>query len=324
MRLLCPFCQKAITVPDSEAGKPVDCPECGQEFAAPQLYTPAPAPLSEPSGPVAKPSTPPVLAPVPETYVSDRDADEDRDLPTLPPPDRELSGYAHMRSVTLDPRVIRWIPAVALLLAFILTMFPWNGLYPAGYPAFTQNAWQGPPGWMYRDQVADDELRIGEAKLGDELDKHLHTSWWLIPYLVLFIPTVLLAVAGPIVDLAKVKLPPGLEAAWQYRPALLGVLTVVTLLFLVIQWASGFGLQRAVNDRVEAEYADQKAAANTPEKLQRWEMKVAMAKGAYHVRTTPWLRLAVLMHLLAAAAVLAEAGLMLRGKKAPPRLAAMW
>ena len=49
-----------------------------------------------------------------------------------------------------------------------------------------------------------------------------------------------------------------------------------------------------------------------------------MKKGEYHVKTTTWLRLALLMHLLATAAVLAEAGLVLRGTKPPPRLAAMW
>ena len=99
---------------------------------------------------------------------------------------------------------------------------------------------------------------------------------------------------------------------------------MLLLLFLLAQWASGFGLQRAVNEWVEADHAAGKEAANTPEKLQRWEMRVAMKKGEYHVRTTPWLRLAVFLHLLATAAVVTEAGLMLRGKKPLPRLAAMW
>ena len=40
MRLLCPFCQRAITVPDADAGKAVPCPLCGQTFAAPELYAP--------------------------------------------------------------------------------------------------------------------------------------------------------------------------------------------------------------------------------------------------------------------------------------------
>jgi hypothetical protein len=329
MRLLCPFCQKAITMPDSEAGKAVHCPECGQQFAAPQLYTPAPAPLppTVAASPVATQMqfNPP---PVPETYVHEQPPEPaPAELPEVPKPDRELSGFGRMRSVPLDPRVIRWLPAGALFLALVLTLFPWDGLYPAGYPAFTQNAWGAMVGSMTRDQVADDELRVAgpeSPKVGDELDRRLTMSWWLLPYLLLLLPTVALAIAGPIVDLAKLKLPPPLDQAWQFRPALLAVLTMITLLFLLAQWATGLGLQRAVNDKIDADFTDSRAAANTPEKLQRWEMKVAMAKGAYHVTTTPWLRLTVLMHLLAAGAVLTEAGLMLRGTKPPPRVGVMW
>jgi hypothetical protein len=321
MRLLCPFCQKAITVPDSAAGQPVDCPECGQEFAAPQLYTPAPAPLPDPAGRTTGPA--PVPAPVPETYVHDRHPPAP-DLGHLPAPDREMSGYDRMASVVLDPRVVRWIPAAALFLVFVLTLLPWNGLYPAGYPAFTQSPWHAAVASMSRDPVADDALRVGDAKVGDMLDKKLHMNWWLFPYIFLLFPTLLIAAAGPVADLAKWKVPPSLEPVWQYRPAILAVLTGMLLLFLLAQWASGFGLQRAVNDWVESEYAEAKAGANTPEKLQRWEMQVAMKKGEYHARTTPWLRLALLLHVLATAAVLTEAGLALRGTKPPPRLAAMW
>ena len=254
--------------------------------------------------------------PVPETYVSDR---EPADLPHLPPPDRELSGYGRMKSFPLDPRVIRFIPAGAIFLAFILTFFPWNGLYPGGYSAYTQGAWGSLFASLTADLVSEDELKIE-----DDLKSRLHSSWFLLPYLVLLFPTLLLTVAGPVADLAKIKLPPPLEKVWQFRPALLGVLSIVTLLFLLAQWASGFGLQRAVHDKIEADFADKKAQANTPEKMQRWEMTVDAAKGAFHVKSTPWLRLAVLMHLLAAGAVVAEAGLMLRGKKAPPRVGVMW
>lgn len=328
MRLLCPFCQKAIAVPDSDAGKAVNCPECGQQFAAPQLFTPPPSPLSElaPLPPERRASQPPVPPAVPETYVHERDATDphELDLPHVPAPDREMSGYQHMRSLPLDPHVLRWIPAGALFLAFIFTFFPWDGLYPAGYAAFTQTPWGAAFAQMSRDPVANEELKFGDAKVGDILDKKLHMNFWMFPYLFLLIPALVLAVAGPVVDRANVKLPPNVEPLWQYRPLALGILATLLLLFLLAQWASGFGLQRAVNDWIESEFADTKAAATTPEKVQRWEMQVAMMKGTYHVKTTPWLRLALLMHLLAAAAVLGEAGLMLRGSKPPPRVAAMW
>ena len=247
------------------------------------------------------------------------DSPEPARLPDLPPVDRELSGYGRMVSIPLDEKITRWVPAGALFLAFVLTFFPWNGMYPAGYAAYTQNAWYGLFASLSRDAVADDELKIG-----NELEDRLHSSWWLLPYLLFLLPALALALAGPILSAAKIKLPANIEPIWRFRPAALGVLVIMMLLFLLAQWASGFGIQRAVNDKIEADWAERKAQANTPDKMQRWEMNVAKEKGGYHVRTTPWQRLSVFATLIAAIAVAAEAGLMLRGKKPAPRVGVMW
>ena len=48
MRLICPNCQKPVTVPDSDAGKSTKCPECGQSFPAPELYSMAAPDLPPP------------------------------------------------------------------------------------------------------------------------------------------------------------------------------------------------------------------------------------------------------------------------------------
>jgi hypothetical protein len=326
MRLLCPFCQKAITVSDSEAGKAVNCPECYQQFAAPQLYAPAPA--MAPTLPDS-PRQATAHSPAPETYL--REAPDDwhtpakpPELPDMPKPDREMSGYAHMYSIALEPKVVRFIPPVALFLAFVLTFFSWNGLYPAGYSAYTQSAWGAVFGSISRDSVADEQWKVGDKLFGDVLEERVHTNWWLVLYLLLLFPTLALAFAGPVVELAKIKLPPNIENLWQYRPLALGGLAVLTLLLLLAQWGSGFGLQNAVNTYAEQSLAEEKAKATTPEKMQVWEMRVAQVKGGYHAKTTPWVRLSMLLHVLAALAVVAEAGLMLRGKKPPPRAAVMW
>jgi hypothetical protein len=314
MRLLCPFCQKAISVPDSEAGKAVNCPECGQQFAAPQLFTPAPAAAPATGNGAKAAAAPP--PPVPETYVHDRPAD----VTHLPQMERELSGYEHMVSAPLEPKVLRWIPPAALTLLFFLTFFSWDGMFPAGYPAYTQNAWQCLFGKVSADDVAEDEF-----KQKADFDDRVHSNWWLVFFFLFLFPALVLAWAGPVVEVAKINLPEGIRRAWHFRSALLGALVLASLLFLLAQWASGFGLQRAVYDKIESAYATQKAEANTPEKQQRYEMRVAMAKGGSLVKTTPWLRLAVLVHLLAAAAVVAEVGLMLRAAhKPPPRAAVMW
>lgn len=323
MRLLCPFCQKAITVPDSESGKAVNCPECNQQFAAPLLTTPSPAAASPPPPPPPPlPPSPPSSAPVHETYVASEPSGwqgQSEGLPSLPQADREMSGFGRMVSVPLEGKIIRWIPAAALFLILILTFFSWNGMYPAGYAAYTQNAWQGLLGWISWDDVAEDEMKIG-----NDLKERVHSSLWLLPYLLLLFPTLVLAIAGPVIDVAKLKIPLNIEQLWKYRPAALGALTLLMLLFLLAQWASGFGLQNAVSERIEADTAEKKAQANTPDKRQRWEMNVAAMRGMFHVKTTPWMRLTVLLQLLATAAVAAEVGLALRGNKPPPRVGVMW
>jgi hypothetical protein len=235
-----------------------------------------------------------------------------------------MSGYARMHSIPLEPKVVRFIPPVALFLAFVLTFFSWNGLYPAGYSAYTQSAWGAVFGSISRDSVADEQWKIGDKLFGDVLDERVHTSWWLVLYLLLLFPTLALAFAGPVVEMAKIKLPPNIENLWKYRPLALGVLAGLTLLLLLAQWGSGLGLQNALNTYVEQALAEDKAKATTPEKMKIWEMKVAQAKGGYHAKTTPWLRLSMLLHVLAALAIVAEAGLTIRGNKPPPRAAVMW
>src|SRR6266852_3940564 len=60
MRLICPNCQQSVAVADTEAGKPIACPQCAHSFEAPQMYA---APPIEPlPGP---PRPPPALPPAP-------------------------------------------------------------------------------------------------------------------------------------------------------------------------------------------------------------------------------------------------------------------
>jgi hypothetical protein len=312
MRLLCPFCQKAISVPDSEAGKAVNCPECGQQFAAPQLYTPAPT-----AGNGARPAPSP--PPVPETYLSDRPADV-TELPGQPRVDQEVAGYERIVTAPLDRKWVRWVPPAALTLVFLLTFFSWDGVYPGGHAAYSQNAWQCLFGDVSADPVAEEEFKQME-----DFDKRVHSNWWLVFFFLFLFLALVVAWAGPVVEYAKINLPDEVQKAWKFRPIILAALTLAAFMFLLAQWASGFGLQRAVYDKIESELAPVKAAAKTPEAEKKYEMRVGMAKAASMTKTTAWLRLAVLIHLVGAAAAAAEVGLMLRAPhKPPPQAAVMW
>lgn len=314
MRLLCPHCTQAITIADSEAGKEIDCPLCKQRFAAPQLFAPpapyavAPAPVVEPKPAVAMPPVVPEVAqtsPAPES--------------TAAPKPPATPGSRRSCWLTVCPNVLAWIAPAALLVAFILSFFSWAGMYPAGYSAYTQNAWLALFASVSADPVAEDEL-----KLLTDIKDRLRTSWWLLPYLPLLLLGVAAAWAGVIASRLKLKLPSVVQSFWQYRSAAIGVLSVLMLFFVMAQWSAGIGLQRAIHDRIEAEHATAKAEANTPEKMQRWEMKVAMQQGAYQVRTTIWLRLVVLSHAIAAIAIVLEAWMLLRGDRSPPRIGLEW
>jgi len=242
-----------------------------------------------------------------------------RTPPGLPSRAPDLSEYRKVVTVPAKPEVVRWIPAAAMTLVFFLTFLPWNGIYPGGYPAYTQSAWQCLFGAVSHDPVAEQVMQFLPL-----LEERVHSNLWLLPYLLLLFPALILALAGPIVDLGKMKLPPAIEPYWMYRPLALGGLLIFMFLLLLLQCATGFGIQRAVDQYVEEKYATQRAAAKTPEQIQTVEMRIDGDKGSTRVRTTTWLRLAMLLHFIAILGAAAEAGLAFRGQKPPPRVAAMW
>src|ERR1700722_17421884 len=61
MNLLCPNCQKPLTVPEQYAGQPMRCPLCSGTFTVPALPTPvasAPPPVEPLPTPSVAPSPP--------------------------------------------------------------------------------------------------------------------------------------------------------------------------------------------------------------------------------------------------------------------------
>jgi hypothetical protein len=172
---------------------------------------------------------------------------------------------------------------------------------------------------LSEDAVAEEEMKVGK-----ELSEAIKSNWWLLPYLVMLLPAFALAVAGPVLALTQPKFPPVVEKLLHYRPVILAGLAIFTMIFIAAQWSRGFSLERAVREKVEAQFAEEKAKVKTPEQEKRWEMKYGKEWNAWSVQTTTALRFAFLLHLLAAFAVATEAGLQLRGKKAPPRIGVMW
>jgi hypothetical protein len=312
MRLICPNCQQTVTIADSEAGKTIACPQCAHSFAAPQMYVPPPVePLPGPAlaPPPAAPATAeaiPAAAP---------------DAATMPPAHALATpeGYTRLHTHALNHKVCEWIVPISFTLVFFLSFFKWFGFYPAGYSAYTQNAWQALFATMSVDPVS--EKLFHKEK---ELEAALHPSWWLLPYLFLMLFGLALAWADHVVKALKLRLPAAVERRWRYRPALLSACAGLTLFFLLIQCATGPGLERARPAIVEESTRKELEKARTPEEIQIAEMKIANETGGFRLITTFWLQLAIVCHFLAVAGIIGETVLIHRGDKPPPRVGVMW
>jgi hypothetical protein len=321
MRLLCPNCQQAITIPETEAGKTAACPLCSQSFTAPQLYAPPPfeslpAQSSTAALPVAAPPAPPplpVAAPLPGPTPAPEPTAQPAPGSTLP------EGYHKLWSLPLSRDLCHWLVPICLTLVFVLTFFPWIGFYPAGYPAYTQNPWQA----MFGDMSVNP---VGEKVFGQEqyLNEGLRASWWLVPYFLLLVFGLFLAWAEPLLNRLRVKPPPAVENVLRFRPAALAACVGLSLFLVLIQSAAGFGLENALRGRLQEEFAAEKKQASTPEEYQKLFMKVAVAQARFAMTATSVLRLVIMLHFVALAAVLGETLLIHRGPKPPPRVGVLW
>jgi hypothetical protein len=341
MHVLCPNCQQAITVPEESAGRTAQCPLCGGTFTAPTLFTPPSRP-ADPPAPAAGPGTPPrpepyniapttpppagpAAAPPP---VGDRGraAAPPPPAPAAAPPSTEpADGLPSRATLMIREPVVRGLALGSLAAAVILTFFPWDGAYPGGYGVYTQNAWQA----LFASFSYD---LVGEKYLGAQPKIHdlIRASWWMLPYLLGLLAMVALAVIELVVPRLNRPLPEPIARLREQPPstrlAILAGLAGLTLISLLAQSVSRFGLERAIAATVEGEPELQKLndPSNTPEEQQRLNMLRAEKMGRFGVKHTLWLDLAVLAHILIVVSVGLEYWLYRRGDRPPPRVELRW
>ena len=178
MNLLCPNCQKPLSVPDQYAGQPMRCPLCAGTFTVPALpQTSAPPPPPPPAAAPSSPPRPPDVydlrdpAPPPPSSGAPLPVHE-LDLPMPPPsphgdglpPPPPLhyggpppayveeqpaypatpvpEGYQRRFTIWFSPKYLQYVAPVAVFLVLVLSFFSWTGIYPGGVADVTQNAWQ--------------------------------------------------------------------------------------------------------------------------------------------------------------------------------------
>jgi hypothetical protein len=362
MNLLCPNCQKPLTVPEQYAGQPMRCPLCSGTFTVPALPTPAappaPAPLPPPSiappvpadtyglkDPVAPPP------PVPSSPVSDLVLEEvpltsrapatfsggaasagsrptiteaQPSYPSAPTPE----GYQRKYTIWFSPKALQYVAPVALFLVFVLTFFPWVGVYPGGVADAWQNAWQATVGgYSFDPDVVGAVPPFKVAEKGAEKTVEPGYNVLLIFYFLVFIPTLVIAVGClALTFLPAPKLPPALSPILPWRWGIVAGLNLILLLFLALQLVLGFSLVNNVLAATDSDItarAEKREAGVTTTTQARHD---AIDRGLIRqeLRRTIWLDLVVFLHLVA----LAGAGLMFwinrRGSRPAPRIDTLW
>ncbi len=315
MNLLCPNCQKMLTVPEQYAGQLMKCPLCAGTFTVPGLppatSAAAPPPAPPPSTYPLQPEAPAPAAPPLTSTASTAPAPSSAGTPPPPPP----PGGPMTFSLWFKPEIIQWIaPAAAFLILVFTLAFPWVGVYPGGVPA----AWQYPYQIVYGGYTADpDMVDVFHFPTRDELDKDKNLSvkepgfgFLMLLYIPFLLFTVAVTVACAVLPLLKLHLPPALNPVLQWRWAAAAVLNLLAflLLSLLILWgfpieSSVYKWKTTVDDPVTAELL-KKETRTSPQNLL---LKVKQGEATALTSTTIYVKLAVLLHIIAIAA----AGLML-------------
>jgi hypothetical protein len=235
--------------------------------------------------------------------------------PAAPP-----AGYAHTRSYVLNGRVLTWVAPVSLLLVFVLALpfFSWVGMYPARESALTQSGF----GVAFNSYDIMEVWKANYKTLLDPITKDgPGVGLPTIFFILLLIPTLLVALAGAMIHLklVPVQLPPSVEPFLGYRPLLIVGLAGLCLLLLILQMAVDLPLENKVHDAAAAlaKEDDPVKDLDTPEKRLNHKLLEGKIEGGYNVQRTSWLSLTVVLLVVAVLAGLLEF-LTLRRGNAPP------
>jgi hypothetical protein len=254
MEILCPNCQRKLTILEQYAGQQMKCPLCAGTFNAPALpATPgvpaspvnSPAPAVLPPGPLGAAAPDNFAAPLPQL-----------DLPPGPPTPLATEHTGRF-SIWISPRICQFVPVVLLFLVFVLSWFTWVAFAPGGVYVDSQNAWQA----AFGSVSTDPDLRKNLSSIRTEDKDNTAADVEQIPIkaikagdpgfgVVMFLWLLLLLANSFVVIVAVVAgyvhgfVPPKVQPYLRWRWAAAALVTLVSFLFLVLQDSIGFNLER--------------------------------------------------------------------------------
>ncbi len=325
MNLLCPNCQKMLTVPEQYAGQLMKCPLCAGTFTVPGLppaapTPPNPAPMLPPSQPdvFSLKSDPPPTSAAISTSAPNNAASTGSPSPSLSPPP---PGGPGTFSVWFKPEIVKWIAPGALVLAFfIMLFFPWIGVYPGGQPAAWQYAYQIPFGWEWHDADLQ-KLFHFTADGEDKVDNRPGFDFLMLLYWPLFLATLAITIGFAILPALNLKLPPNVQPYLKWGWGIVAVLNLLLFMLLCLQLVWGFSLENSVYSwKLEQTGAADLAKLQTRDTIQ--EKLLAAYKGQARdlVKTTVYLKLTVVLLLVAILGAALMLALEQRHKPTPVRI----
>lgn len=342
MNLLCPNCQKMLTVAEQYAGQTMKCPLCAGTFNVPAL-APATPPVSPPPSPAESPSPVPTPAAQAGTEVY-------KLVDPPPPPPTPAPALAELET-TLSPPPRPAAPAVKEPIVKEpepsrprpkepIPSPPPAPPLASGY-RHTRTIWLSPrvvpwiaPAALTLVVVLLFLPWIGTYFLDDPTQPVTQSGWgtgfgtfWSVVgtfHVLLLLLTLLLAFALVIVPWQKLALPPQVKGIWPHRFLVAAGLTATVLLLLVVQLVIGFGLERTVERAIEA--AQQKQEKPAEDRVSKGVADGAKAAAFARLTTyrTMWVWLTVLLHVVAVVAVGLHYWLEERGRLPVPRADLLW
>jgi hypothetical protein len=328
MNLLCPNCQKMLTVPEQYAGQLMKCPLCNGTFTVPPVPSSFAAPPPPPPQQQA-PAAPDIFAfkePLPPSAPSQTAPTQPSgSVPTVPspgpsapppPPPLPPGEYTRKMSIWFSPKVLQFVPPVMLFVVFVCLWLPWVGVYPGGYAAVTQNAFTvAVPSYVSDDPNVDDNIfhfadkdqKPSKDKKSDEdkdekkeKDKGAERpAWGLLAlfYLLTFFPVFALTVASAAIGVIPVKLPPAVLLVLPWRWGIIFALNLVVFFILVLQLIAGFPIESSLKSYGEwkAGQVYKETKRNT---VQETNYRIIVGGYVNMTERTVWLQLAFYLHLV--------------------------
>jgi hypothetical protein len=362
MNLVCPHCQKMVTVPEQQAGHMTSCPSCEQKFLVPSLPQPqddlpkfdlptdvplVPLPPSEPTRPhtpepaeheggvykvASEPSRPPPLyesrreeraAAAPPRAASAAPAAMPR-ATHQPPPVTAPSGTSEGYEHTTTFTLNPRVLPIMALVALGLLFFLLFFSWAGAFPGGYSVYTQN---WWQMLVGSYSYDPVGQEALGGKQPFETdgigaNPLMWF--YLLFFLASLVLAIAPLVLQKTTFKLPPALQDLWPWRQAILAGALLLTFLILILQGSVGFGLETAIRRQVEKSLESEREAAKTPETLEKVAIKEGAELGRFNIHRTTAFRLAFLLNFVALACVGLELWLSRRASKPLPRMDLYW